>query len=132
MVERPGIQRIDTMKVICKNILCKGRAFPIDPQQAQQMDRIICPHCGHEGAMPEKATVKGDEVIQQIVRWKDQVLYKNAFKYINTKKLPKTMAEQIGPQQQRPQRKTQRPYIPPKQQQQQPTNKRIKISRNTR
>ena len=93
------------MKVVCKNLVCKGRAFTINQRQAQQLDRIVCPHCGHQGAMPKGETLTGDEVVAQIDRWQDQVLYKKVFKHLNTKKLPDTMAKQ----QQRQKRQTPAP-----------------------
>jgi hypothetical protein len=62
-----------------------------------RLDLVICPHCGHQGAMYYKDTVTGDELILQVMRWKEQVLYKDVFKHINSKKLPKTMAKQQEP-----------------------------------
>jgi len=82
------------MKVVCKNIVCKGRAFSVNQRQAQELERVVCPHCGHQGAMPKGETVTGEDVINQVIRWQDQVLYKKVFKHINTKKMPGTMAKQ--------------------------------------
>ena len=117
MALRPtlSLKEIDSMKVICKNIVCKGRAFEVDQRQARQLDRVICPHCGHQGAMPKGETVTGGEVIEQVARWQKQVLYKKVFKHINKKKLPGSMDKQRQPAQ-----KTKGPPRPPMRAQKKP------------
>jgi hypothetical protein len=80
------------MKVLCKNILCKGKPFEIE--DTEDLKNVTCPHCGNIGVMPDYHVVGSDEIIRQVTAWKDKVLYRDAFKVINYKKLPANMDQQ--------------------------------------
>jgi hypothetical protein len=44
--------------------------------------------------MGEDMVLSGDEILRQVERWRPVVLYRNAFRAINYKKLPVTMEQQ--------------------------------------
>ena len=83
-------------KVICTNLLCKGTAFiaEVDINNPSTLQKITCPHCGNIGVMLTYHVLNSDEIVRQIKTWENKVLYKNAFKAINYKKLPKTIEQQ--------------------------------------
>ena len=88
----------EVIRVRCTNLLCLGPAFRAefdkkDPRIAT-LRNIVCPHCGNVGAMKEDTVLSGDEIIRQITKWRVMILYRDAFKAINYKKLPVTMEEQ--------------------------------------
>lgn len=85
-------------KVWCTNLLCRGRQFNADITEKEQLDKqlkeIICIHCGNVGVMPYPHVLNTDEMLRQILAWRNVVLYKNAFKTINYRKMPKNMEQQ--------------------------------------
>ena len=84
------------MKATCRNILCKGKPFEIEyGGNKKELNEIQCPHCNHIGVMPENHIVNSDEIMRQVISWKNKVLYKDAFKVINYKKLPANMDQQL-------------------------------------
>ena len=84
------------MRVTCRNVLCKGKPFEaMYSGDINELNDVQCPHCGHVGAMPEFHVVNSDELLKQMVSWKKKVLYKEAFKAINYKKLPSNMEQQM-------------------------------------
>ena len=88
----------EVIHVRCTNLLCLGPPFRAefdkkDPSLAT-LKNIICPHCGNIGAMNENAVLSGDEILRQITKWRPVVLYRDAFRAINYKKLPVTMEQQ--------------------------------------
>jgi len=83
-----------TNKVVCRNIVCKAKPFTIEYDQTTDLNKIKCLECGHVGVMWPDEFVTAEEIVQQISEWRNKVLYKNAFKYINYKKLPKTISQQ--------------------------------------
>ena len=88
----------EVIRVRCTNLLCLGPAFRAmydkrDPG-LKTLTTIICPYCGNTGAMKEDSVLSGDEILRQITSWRGKVLYRDAFKSINYKKLPVTMEQQ--------------------------------------
>jgi hypothetical protein len=83
------------MKAICRNILCKGKPFEIEfSGNKKELNDIQCPHCNHIGVMFENQIANSDEIMRQVLSWRLRVLYRDAFKVINYKKLPATMEQQ--------------------------------------
>lgn len=91
------------MKVICRNILCNGKPFEMEYSgNKKEFNEIQCPHCNHIGVMPDHHVVNSDEIIRQVASWKAKVLFRDAFKVINYKKLPANMDQQLVFEQMKP------------------------------
>ena len=85
------------VKVWCTNLLCKGKPFKAEINETsadKQFGEITCIHCGNIGVMPYPHVLNTDEMLSQIIYWRNVVLYKKAFKTINYKKMPKNMEQQ--------------------------------------
>lgn len=87
-----------TEKVWCKNLLCRSKPFKLDLVATQPIEKQLkigsCKHCGNVGLMLEKDKLTKDEIMDQVNRWGEVVLYKKAFKVINYKKLPNSITKQ--------------------------------------
>jgi hypothetical protein len=88
----------DIIHVRCTNLLCLGPPFRAefdkkDPKLAT-LKTVVCPHCGNVGAMGEDMVLSGDEILRQVECWRGKVLYRDAFRAINYKKLPVTILQQ--------------------------------------
>jgi hypothetical protein len=85
-------------KAYCKNLLCKMKPYTIQIADGidirNKLATIKCKHCNYIGMMLDKETLTKAEVVEQVKRWGDVVLYKKAFKAINYKKLPNSMNKQ--------------------------------------
>jgi hypothetical protein len=88
----------EIIHVRCTNLLCLGPPFRAEFDKRDRnlatLKNIVCPHCGNVGAMSEDAVLSGDEILRQMAVWRAIVLYRDAFKAINYKKLPVTMEQQ--------------------------------------
>jgi hypothetical protein len=76
----------------CRNLLCHRRpSFFKIGYFDKNCNKIRCPDCGFVGYMPAYHVVNFDTMIEQIVSWRDILLYRECFRLINFDKLPGTL-----------------------------------------